>query len=87
MPLALAAALNQYDDSLYSYCHSFAYQVCRRYFTLYDLEFTAPAIDAVKGFPGDIGAPRYIMVLRLTPEGQESPEEFRPNENFYGTVE
>ena len=87
MPLALAAALNQYDDSLYSYCHSFSYQLCRRYFALHDLEFAAPAIEAVKGFPTDIGAPRYIMVLRLSPAGQGPPEEFRPNENVYGVLE
>ncbi len=87
IPLALAAAVNQYDDSLYSYCHSFSHQFCRRYFALHDLEFTAAAVEAVKGFPAEIGAPRYVMVLRLTPEGQEPPEEFRPNESLYSGLE
>ena len=87
LPLALAAALNQYDDSLYSYCHSFAFQVCQRYFVLHDLDFTKRAVDAVKGFCSSFGAPRYIMALRMTPSGQELPEPFKPNDNSYGTLE
>lgn len=87
LPLALAAALNVYDDSLYSYCHSLSYQICRRYLAMHDLDFTAPAIAAVRGFATAIGAPRYIIVVDLTPFGQEPPEPFRPNDNLYGALD
>lgn len=87
LPLQLAAAINQYDDTLYRFCHSLAHQFTRRYFNLHDLDFTEAAIKAVKGFPTDLGSPNIIMVIRVAPQGQKLPEEFRPSENRYGIIE
>lgn len=87
LPLQLAAALNQYDDTLYRFSHSLAFQLRRRYFQLHDLDFSEKAVRAVKGFPTDLGSPRYLMVVRMAPVGSELPESFSPNENSYSTAE
>ena len=87
LPLQLAATLNQYDDTLYRFCHSFSYQLRQRYFQLHDLDFTETAVRAVKGFSSDLGSPNFILVVRAAPQGQEMPEEFRPNDNLYGGLE
>jgi hypothetical protein len=82
LPLQLAAAVNQYDDTLYRFAHSLSQQFTRRYFHLHDLDFTEAAIRAVKGFPSELGSPNIIIVVRATPQGQELPEGFKPGENF-----
>jgi len=87
LPLQLAAALNHYDDSLYRFSHSFAHQLRKRYFQLHDLDFSESAVQAVKGFPTDIGSPNYVMSVRITPIGAEPPEPFSPNENLYARME
>lgn len=87
LPLQLAAAVNQYDDTLYRFAHSLSQQFTRRYFHLHDLDFTEPAIKAVKGFPSELGSPNIIMIVRASPQGQELPEDFRPGENHYSVIE
>lgn len=87
LPLRLAAAVNRYDDTLYRFAHSFSNQLCRRYFQLHDLDFSDAAVAAVKGFPGDLGSPNYVMIIRIAPQGQDLPEEYRPNDNIYGSME
>lgn len=87
LPLQLAAAVNQYDDTLYRFSHSLAYQLRERYFQLHDLDFSEAAVRAVKGFPGTLGSPNYIMAVRIAPLGSELPEPFSPNDNLYGRVE
>lgn|ERR1700731_104872 len=87
LPLQLAAAVNQYDDTLYRFAHSLSQQFTRRYFHLHDLDFSEPAIRAVKGFPTELGSPNIIIVVRAAPQGQDLPEEFRPNENLFSTFE
>jgi hypothetical protein len=86
LPLQLAATVNQYDDTLYRFCHSFSHQFTRRYFNLHDLDFTDQAVRAVQGFPSELGSPNVIMVVRAAPLGQELPEGFRPNDNTYGAI-
>jgi hypothetical protein len=86
LPLQLAAAVNQYDDSLYRLCHSLPDQFSRRYFNLHDLDFSDRAVQAVKGFPSDLGSPNIVMVIRAAPQGQELPDEFHPNDNLYGAI-
>lgn len=87
LPLQLAATINQYDDTLYRFCHSLAHQFSRRYFHLHDLDFSQSAIQTVKGFPTDLGSPNIIMVIRAAVRGQELPEEFRPSDDRYGSIE
>jgi hypothetical protein len=87
LPLRLAAAVNQYDDSLYRFCHSLSHQFSRRYFNLHDLDFTDRAVQAVKGFASDLDSPNIVMVIRAAPVGQELPEEFHPNDNRYGPAQ
>lgn len=87
LPLQLAAALNHYDDTLYRFSHSLAYQLRRRYLQLHDLDFSESAVRAVKGFPTELGSPNFVMVIRAAPEGTELPESFTPNENLYGRAE
>ena len=87
LPLQLAAAVNQYDDTLYRFCHSLSHQISRRYFHLHDLDFSETAIKAVKGFPSELGSPNVIMVVRVAVLGQELPEDFSPNDNVYSTIE
>lgn len=86
LPLQLAATLNQYDDTLYRFSHSLAYQFSRRYFQLHDLDFTEAAIRAVKGFPSELGSPNFVMVIRIAPEGTPLPEPFVPTEDRYGGI-
>jgi len=83
LPLQLAAAVNQYDDTLYRFAFSLSHQLTRRYFHLHDLDFTETAINAIKGFASELGSPNIIMVVRAAPRGQELPEDFRPNENQF----
>lgn len=87
LPLHLAAAVNRYDDTLYRFAHSLSHQFTRRYFHLHDLDFTEGAIKAVKGFPGELGSPNIIMVVRAAPQGQELPEGFRPDDNVFSLIE
>lgn len=87
LPLQLAAALNHYDDTLYRFSHSLAYQLRRRYLQLHDLDFSEPAVRAVKGFPTELGSPNFVMVIRAAPEGTVLPEPFIPNDNLYGRAE
>jgi hypothetical protein len=87
LPLQLAAAVNQYDDTLYRFASSFSYQFCYRYLNLHDLDFSETAIRAVKGFPEELGSPSIVMIIRAAPQGQELPEGFRPNDNLYGPLE
>ncbi|PWB47239.1 MAG: hypothetical protein C3F12_04485 [Candidatus Methylomirabilota bacterium] len=87
VPLELAAAVNQFDDGLYRFAHSLSYQFTRRFFHLHDLDFSEAAVQAVKGFPGDLGAPSFVMVVRAAVLGQELPEPFVPNDNVYGRFE
>ncbi len=87
LPLRLAAELNQYDDGLYRFCTSPSRQFTRRFFNLHDLDFGESAVQAVKGFPGDLGSPNYVMVIRAATIGQELPERFVPNENLFGSLE
>ncbi len=87
LPLELAAAVNQFDDTLYRFCHSLSHQFSRRYFHLHDLDFSPSAIQAVKGFPADLESPNFVMVIRAAPEGRDLPEPFRPNDNLYGGIE
>jgi hypothetical protein len=79
LPLQLAAAVNQYDDTLYRFCHSFSHQFTRRYFRLHDLDSSDQAISAVKGFPS--------AYVRAAPQGQELPEGIHPNDKAYETIE
>lgn len=83
VPLQLAAAVNQYDETLYQLSYSLSHQFSRRYFNLHDLDFSEAAVRAVKGFPGDLGSPNIVMVIRASIVGQELPEPFRPNDNLY----
>lgn len=64
VPLELAAAVNQFDDGLYRFAHSFSHQMTRRFFQLHDVDFSEDAVKAVKGFPSDLGATNYVMVVR-----------------------
>lgn len=84
LPLELAAAVNQFDDGLYRFAHSLSFQMARRFFQLHDLDFSEAAVSAVKGFPSELGATNYVMVVRAAVLGQELPEAFFPNENVYG---
>jgi hypothetical protein len=86
LPLQLAVALGRYDDSLYRFCNAFSQQFTRRYFNLLDLDFSEKAIQSVKGFPGGLGSPNIVMVIRIT-EGQVPSEEFQPNNNLYRRME
>lgn len=87
LPLQLAAAVNQYDDTLYRFAHSLSHQFTRRYFHLHDLDFSESAIKAVKGFPTELGSPNIIIVVRASPQGQELPEEFHPSDNRFSVIE
>jgi hypothetical protein len=87
LPLQLASVVNQYDDTLYRFCSSFSRQFTRRYFQMHDLDFTKEAVDAVKGFPGELGSPNIVMVVRIAAQGQELPEGFLPNDNTYGPID
>ena len=87
VPLELAAALNQFDDSLYRFAHSLVHQFTRRFFQLHDLDFTDAAVQAVKGFPSTLGAFNVILVIRAAVLGQDLPEAFVPNDNLYGRLE
>ena len=87
LPLQLAATVNQYDDTLYRFAHALSHQFVWRYLQLHDLDFTDAAVQAVKGFPSELGSPNYVLVIRGAPLGQELPERLTPNENLYGTFE
>jgi hypothetical protein len=45
------------------------------------------AVEAVKGFPGELGSPNHVLIIRGAPLGQELPEEFVPNTNLYTRLE
>jgi hypothetical protein len=53
------------------------------------LDFSKVAIDAVKGFPGTLGSPNIVMVVRVATEGQELPgvENSKLNSNTYTVLE
>lgn len=87
LPLQLATAVGQYDDTLYRFCHSLSHQFVNRYFHLHDLDFSETAIRALKGFPTDLGSPNIVMYIRAAPQGQELPEPVTPNDNLYGSIE
>jgi hypothetical protein len=87
VPLELAAAVNQFDDGLYRFAHSLSFQIARRFFQLHDVDFREAAVQAVKGFPSDLGSPNYVMIVRAAVLGQELPEAFSPNDNVYGRFE
>jgi hypothetical protein len=87
VPLELAAAVNQFDDGLYRFAHSLSFQFARRFFQLHDLDFREAAVQAVKGFPTELGAPNVVMVVRAAVLGQELPEAFTPNQDVYGRFE
>lgn len=87
LPLSLAAATSQFDDTLYRFCYSFSHQICRRYLSLHDLDFSESAITAVKEFPAELGGTNHLLVIRAASIGQELPEECRPTENLYGVAE
>jgi hypothetical protein len=87
LPLQLAATINQYDDTLYRFAHAFSFQLVWRYLQLHDLDFSDAAVQAVKGFPGELGSPNHVLIIRGAPVGQELPEEFVPNTNLYTRLE
>lgn len=87
LPLELAAAVNQFDDGLYRFAHSLSHQMTRRFFQLHDVDFSEAAVKAVKGFPSDLRATNYVMVVRGAALGQGLPELFVPNDNVYGRFE
>jgi len=87
VPMDLAAALNQFDDGLYRFAHALSFQIARRFFQLHDVDFREAAVQAVKGFPGDLASPNYVMIVRAAAIGQELPEPFTPNDNVYGRFE
>ena len=79
--------MNQFDDDLYRFAHSFSHQMARRFFQLHDVDFSEDAVKAVKGFPSDLGATNYVMVVRGAALGQEMLEPFVPNDNVYWRFE
>lgn len=94
VPLELAAAVNQYDDGLYRFAHSFSFQLTQRFFQLHDVDFSEAAVSAVKGFPAELSArddalrsPNVVMVVTAAVLGQPLPERFAPNDNVYGRLE
>lgn len=87
LPLELAAAVNQYDDGLYRFAHSLSFQIARRFFQLHDVDFREAAVQAVKGFPSDLGSPNFVMIVRAAALGQDLPEALSPNDNVYGRFE
>jgi len=87
LPLAVAAAIKRYDDTLYRFCYSLSHQFVHRYFQLHDLDFSSRAIKAVKGFPATVGSPSILMVVRSAPVGRELPDPFRPNGDLYAGLE
>jgi len=87
LPLELAVTVNQFDDGLYRFCCPLSHQFTKRYFNLHDLDFKKAAISAAKGFPGRLGSPSFVMVIRAAVLGQELPERYVPNENTYGGLE
>lgn len=87
LPLQLAATINQYDDTLYRFAYAFSHQLVWRYLQLHDLDFSDAAVQAVKGFPGELGSPNHVLVVRGAPLGQELPERVIPNENLYAPLE
>ncbi len=87
LPLQLASAVGQYDDTLYRFCTSFSRQFTRRYFHLHDLDFSKKAIDSVKGFPSELGSPNVVMVVRVASQEQELPERVPLNDNTYGSID
>ncbi len=86
LPLNLAVAINYFDDRLYQYSHPIGHQISRRFLTLHDLDFSEPAIAAVKGFPTTIASPSIVLVLRTATSTENLPEPFRPNNNLYGSL-
>jgi hypothetical protein len=87
LPLQLAATVNHYDDSLYRFCHSISHQFTRRYINLHDLDFSEAAVNAVKGYPSELGSPNYVMIIRATVQGQELPESLHLDKDLYGEFE
>ncbi len=87
IPFGLAAAVNAVDDRLYRFAHSLSFQFIQRYFQLHDLDFGRPAIDAVKGYPADLGSPNFVMIVRAAPLGQELPEPVLPSDDVYSRFE
>lgn len=87
IPLPLAKVLGKYDDTMYPFCSSLAFQLSRRYFNLHDLDFRKKAVDAVKGFPSQYGNPAIILIVRSAPEGQELPEAAPPNNNLFRSID
>lgn len=83
LPLNLAVAINHFDDRLYQYSYPIAHQISRRYLHLHDLDFSAPAIAAVKGFPTTIDSPSIVLVFRTATRAENLPEAFRPNNTRY----
>lgn len=67
--------------------HGLSHQMARRFFQLYDVDFSDDAVKAVKDFPSDLGATNYVMVVRGAALGQETLEPFVPNDNVYGRFE
>lgn len=87
VPIELAEAVNQFDDGLYRFAHSLSHQFTRRYLQLHDLDFSDVAVQAVKGFPGTLDSPNFILIIRAAVLGQELPDALVPNDNLYGRLE
>ena len=92
MPLALAAQLKVYDDTLYAFAHGVSHQLVRRYFFLHDLDFSAKAVDAVKSFPASLvqpafGPSSFVMHVRIAAVGQALPERENPDVDIYREIE
>jgi hypothetical protein len=87
VPLQLAAAVGRYDDTLYRFGYSLAQQVSRRYLHLHDLDFSQSGIADVKGYPGGVGSPNWVMVIRVAQEGQAVAEGSGLNQDVYEALE
>lgn len=87
VPLELASAVKQFDDGLYRFANSFSNQMVRRFFRLHDVDFSKQAVEAVKGFPAELGSPNYVMVVRVAALGQSMPEPTGLNDNVYRMIE
>lgn len=87
IPLPLANAIDCYDDGMYDHSTPLSHQFTRRYFQLRDLDFSASAINAVKGYPSELGGTNVVMVVRMSPIGQPLPEAVRPNPDLYSPLQ
>lgn len=89
LPTRHLLTIDKNNRDIYPYCERFSYCLTNRYFQGYELDFDQTLVNEVKGFLGNNGGVKYLIVAQttLSPELELSLEPIKINRDIYARLD